>query len=217
MTIQTIATTPYRRPEARHLGPAQEGAGLPAAELCRELRPVDLRRARRLQGQDAGDRRRRPLLQREVIQTAIRMAAANGFGKVMVGQGGILSTPAASPRHPQVQGVRRHHPVGQPQSRRAGRRFRHQVQYRQWRPGAGEDHRRDLRPHQGDRPATRSPTRPMSTSTRSARQKSGGMTVEVIDPVADYADADGDAVRFRRDPRRCSPAASACASTPCTR
>ena len=33
---------------------------------------------------------------REVIQTAIRMAAANGFGRVMVGQGGILSTPAAS-------------------------------------------------------------------------------------------------------------------------
>lgn len=31
-----------------------------------------------------------------VIQTAIRMAAANGFGKVIVGQGGILSTPAAS-------------------------------------------------------------------------------------------------------------------------
>ncbi|WP_319517358.1 alpha-D-glucose phosphate-specific phosphoglucomutase [uncultured Martelella sp.] len=35
-------------------------------------------------------------LNREVIQTAIKMAAANGFGKVMVGQGGILSTPAAS-------------------------------------------------------------------------------------------------------------------------
>ncbi|MBB5984863.1 alpha-D-glucose phosphate-specific phosphoglucomutase [Sphingobium lignivorans] len=33
---------------------------------------------------------------RTVIQQAIRMAAANGFGKVMVGQGGILSTPAAS-------------------------------------------------------------------------------------------------------------------------
>lgn len=33
---------------------------------------------------------------REAIQTAIRMAAANGFGKVVVGQGGILSTPAAS-------------------------------------------------------------------------------------------------------------------------
>jgi len=33
---------------------------------------------------------------REVIQKAIRMAAANGFGRVIVGQGGILSTPAAS-------------------------------------------------------------------------------------------------------------------------
>ncbi len=33
---------------------------------------------------------------REVIQTAIRMAAANGFGRVITGQGGLLSTPAAS-------------------------------------------------------------------------------------------------------------------------
>ena len=35
-------------------------------------------------------------LNREVIQTAIRMAAAAGFARVVVGQGGILSTPAAS-------------------------------------------------------------------------------------------------------------------------
>ncbi|WP_067733137.1 alpha-D-glucose phosphate-specific phosphoglucomutase [Novosphingobium naphthalenivorans] len=33
---------------------------------------------------------------RTVIQQAIRMAAANGYGKVLVGKGGILSTPAAS-------------------------------------------------------------------------------------------------------------------------
>jgi len=33
---------------------------------------------------------------REAIQTILKMAAANGFGKVLVGQGGILSTPAAS-------------------------------------------------------------------------------------------------------------------------
>jgi phosphoglucomutase len=33
---------------------------------------------------------------RDVIQKAIKMAAANGFGKVMVGKAGILSTPAAS-------------------------------------------------------------------------------------------------------------------------
>jgi phosphoglucomutase len=33
---------------------------------------------------------------RDAIQTILRMAAANGFGRVLVGQGGILSTPAAS-------------------------------------------------------------------------------------------------------------------------
>jgi phosphoglucomutase len=35
-------------------------------------------------------------LNREVIGLAIRMAAANGFGRVVIGRGGILSTPAAS-------------------------------------------------------------------------------------------------------------------------
>lgn len=33
---------------------------------------------------------------REAIQTAIAIAEANGFGRVVVGRGGILSTPAAS-------------------------------------------------------------------------------------------------------------------------
>ncbi|MBE9079916.1 alpha-D-glucose phosphate-specific phosphoglucomutase [Romeria aff. gracilis LEGE 07310] len=33
---------------------------------------------------------------RPAIQTILKMAAANGFGNVLVGQGGILSTPAAS-------------------------------------------------------------------------------------------------------------------------
>ena len=33
---------------------------------------------------------------RTVVQSAIRMAAANGYARVLVGQGGILSTPAAS-------------------------------------------------------------------------------------------------------------------------
>lgn len=33
---------------------------------------------------------------REAIQTILRMAAANGFGTVLVGRGGILSTPAVS-------------------------------------------------------------------------------------------------------------------------
>ncbi len=33
---------------------------------------------------------------REAIQTILKMAAANGFGQVLVGRGGILSTPSAS-------------------------------------------------------------------------------------------------------------------------
>jgi phosphoglucomutase len=33
---------------------------------------------------------------KEVVQTALRMAAANGFGRVIVGRNGLLSTPAAS-------------------------------------------------------------------------------------------------------------------------
>jgi len=33
---------------------------------------------------------------RQAIQTILKMAAGNGFARVMVGQGGILSTPAAS-------------------------------------------------------------------------------------------------------------------------
>src|SRR6187551_315457 len=40
------------------------------------------------------------------IQTIIKMAAANGFSKVIVGQGGILSTPAAS------HIIRKYHTLG---------------------------------------------------------------------------------------------------------
>jgi phosphoglucomutase len=35
-------------------------------------------------------------LNREVVQVALRIAAANGFGRILVGRGGLLSTPAAS-------------------------------------------------------------------------------------------------------------------------
>ena len=51
-------------------------------------------------------------LNKDVIQTAIRMAAANGFGRVLVGRDGLLSTPAASHiirKHKAFGGIGRSH------------------------------------------------------------------------------------------------------------
>ena len=78
---------------------------------------------------------------REVIQTAIRMAAANGFGRVLTAEGRASVNACRFASHSQVRGVWRHHSFGQPQSGRAGWRFRHQVQCRKWRPCPGEDDR----------------------------------------------------------------------------
>ena len=88
----------------------------------------------------------------EATQLVIKIAAANGFARVMVGQGGILSTPAASCVIRKHQRVRRPDPVGQPQRRRGRWRLRHQVQRGQRRAGRGARHRRDLRAQPGDQP-----------------------------------------------------------------
>ena len=51
---------------------------------------------------------------RKAIQIILCMAAANGAAKVIVGQHGLLSTPAASNLNPQVQDQWRLDPVCQP-------------------------------------------------------------------------------------------------------
>jgi phosphoglucomutase len=85
---------------------------------------------------------------------AIRMAAANGFGKVLVGQGGMLSTPAASHvirKYKAFGGIilsASHNPGGPDGD------FGIKYNIGNGGPGAGEDHRRDLRPHQGHQTAT---------------------------------------------------------------
>ena len=78
---------------------------------------------------------------REAIQTILKMAAANGYGRVLVGRGGILSTPAAScviRKYGAFGGIvlsASHNPGGPDE------RLRHQVQHRQRRSGAGEGDR----------------------------------------------------------------------------
>ena len=81
---------------------------------------------------------------REVVQIVIKMGAAAGFGRVMVGQGGLMSTPAVSAvirKHQAFGGIvlsASHNPGG------PRWRLRDQVQHRQRGSRAREDHRGHL-------------------------------------------------------------------------
>jgi phosphoglucomutase len=122
-----------------------------------------------------------------VVQTAIKMAAANGFGRVLVGQKGLLSTPAASCV------IRKHKAIGG------------LVLSASHNPGGpdGDFGIKFNMSHGGPAPEsfTEAVFRKASTITeyriadapdvdlsRIGRSKVADMTVDVIDPVADYAE-----------------------------
>ena len=136
---------------------------------------------------------------REVIQTAIRMAAANGFGRILVGQGGILSTPAAS------------HLIRKSQA------FGGLILSASHNPGGPtEDFGIKYNISNGG-PAPEKITEAVYARSQSIDRymiadfddvdldkigvfEAGGMSIEVVDPVADYADLmetlfDFDAIR----------------------
>lgn len=124
---------------------------------------------------------------REVIQKAIAIAAANGFGKVMVGQGGILSTPAASHvirKYKTFGGIilsASHNPGGPHED--------FGIKYNAGNGGPAPEKLTD---------AIFARTKAISSFKIAdidpididtiGTVKSGGMTVEIIDPVADYAE-----------------------------
>jgi hypothetical protein len=87
-----------RRSTARSRAPpgCARRSGFQQPHYLENFRPGDLRHPARARGRHPGRRRRRALLQPRGDPVILRMAAANGVAKVMVGQGGILSTPAAS-------------------------------------------------------------------------------------------------------------------------
>ena len=124
---------------------------------------------------------------RQAIQIILKMAAANGYGKVMVGLGGILSTPAASCV------IRKY------------KTFGGIILSASHNPGGPEgDFGIKFNSSNGG-PATETVTEAIFSKSKSISQyrildtadisidktgnsKLGGMIVEVIDPVRDYAD-----------------------------
>ena len=123
---------------------------------------------------------------REVIQIALKMAAAAGFGRALVGQGGILSTPAASNvirQYGAYGGIilsASHNPGGPTED--------FGIKYNIGNGGPAPEKITDAifaRTQSID--AYRILEAPDLNLDSLGTQTLGAMTVEVIDPVADYA------------------------------
>lgn len=124
---------------------------------------------------------------REAIQVILKIAAANGFGKVLVGQGGILSTPAASCviRKYQTYGgiiLSASHNPGGPDGDFG-------IKYNTANGGPAPEKITDaIFARSKTLENYRMVDAPDVALDRQGRFSLGSMTVEVIDPVADYAD-----------------------------
>ncbi|WP_313521828.1 alpha-D-glucose phosphate-specific phosphoglucomutase [Shinella sp.] len=96
MTIKTVSTTPYSDQKPGTSGLRKKVPVFQQKNYAENFIQSIFDSLEGFEGQTlviGGDGR---YYNREVIQLAIKMAAANGFGRVLVGRGGILSTPAAS-------------------------------------------------------------------------------------------------------------------------
>ncbi|MGU3399309.1 alpha-D-glucose phosphate-specific phosphoglucomutase [Brucellaceae bacterium D45D] len=96
MTVKTIATTPYQDQQPGTSGLRKKVPVFQQVNYAENFIQSVFDVLEGFVGKTlvvGGDGR---FYNREVIQKLIRIAAANGFGRIMIGQGGILSTPAAS-------------------------------------------------------------------------------------------------------------------------
>ncbi len=134
-------------------------------------------------------------LNREVVQTILKLAAGNGFGRVLVGRGGLLSTPAAScviRKHGAIGGIilsASHNPGG-PEGDFG-------IKFNGTNGGPAPESLTD---------AIFARAKAISRFTlveapdldldRLGETRLGAMAVEVIDPVADYAELMRDLIDF---------------------
>jgi phosphoglucomutase len=123
----------------------------------------------------------------EAAQLIIRMAAANGFARVLVGQGGILSTPAAScviRKHQTFGGIilSASHNAGGPAGDFG-------IKFNAANGGPAPEHLTEAM-YAASQVITEYQTvdTPDVDLHRLSTQDVAGMAVEVIDPVADYAE-----------------------------
>ena len=124
---------------------------------------------------------------RHAVQVILRMAAANGFGKVMVGRGGLLSTPAVSCV------IRKYHAFGgivlSASHNPAGEHGDFGIKYNIGNGGPAPE-----KITEAIYAESRTITRYLTLDTpdidldRTGSQTLGELQVEVIDPVSDYAE-----------------------------
>ena len=136
---------------------------------------------------------------RTAINTILSMAAANGFGRVLVGRGGILSTPAAScviRKHKAFGGIilsASHNPGGPTED--------FGIKYNTGNGGPAPEKVTDaIFARTKEISEYKTVEAPAVDLDRIGTSAVAGMTVEVIDPVADYAELmeslfDFDAIR----------------------
>ncbi len=96
MAIKTVSTTPFDDQKPGTSGLRKQVPTFQKANYLENFVQATFNSLSEYQGKTlvlGGDGR---YFNRPAIQTILKMAAANGVGKTLVGQGGILSTPAAS-------------------------------------------------------------------------------------------------------------------------
>src|SRR4051812_6982828 len=186
MTTKTISTTPFADQKPGTSGLRKRTRAFMAANYVENFVQSVIDSLEGYKGKTlviGGDGR---YFNDTAIQTIIRIAAANGFGKVMVGQNGILSTPATSHiiRHYKAFGgfiLSASHNPGGPDGDFG-------IKYNIGNGGPAPEKITDAvfaRSKVIDRyMITDSPAIELSAI---GTQKSGDMAVEVIDPVTDYA------------------------------